>query len=150
MINLSSRYIPPIIKHQKTNIKNSDNTALFLTSCFEYIFAGVVLNAGPPFRQGVWKNLPFVATIAVAVLITLYMILGPAHWVKKLMQLTKISWSFKGTIIGLGVIFLVVAWVAEHYLFPKLARLIGQVKEAITQKSRKRKEYKLIQERMRT
>jgi len=44
-------YIPPKIKHKKSNIKNSENTVLFLISCFEYIFSGVVLNAGPPFRQ---------------------------------------------------------------------------------------------------
>lgn len=49
-------YIPPKIKHEKSNIKNSENTALFLTSCFEYVFSGVVLNAGPPFRQRISQN----------------------------------------------------------------------------------------------
>jgi cation-transporting P-type ATPase 13A2 len=51
-----SWYIPPHLNPNKSNIKNSENTALFLTSCFEYIFAGVVLNGGPPFRVGMWQN----------------------------------------------------------------------------------------------
>ncbi|TQN74512.1 putative cation-transporting ATPase, partial [Colletotrichum shisoi] len=49
-------YIPPRVDHDKSNIKNSDNTVLFLVSCFEYILAGVVLNAGPPFREKAMKN----------------------------------------------------------------------------------------------
>lgn len=40
----------------KSNIKNSENTVLFLMSCFEYIFIGVVLNAGRPFRQPMYQN----------------------------------------------------------------------------------------------
>ena len=49
-------YIPPTISHDEPNIKNSENTALFLSSCFEYILCGVVLNAGPPFRQSIAQN----------------------------------------------------------------------------------------------
>lgn len=49
-------YKPPEIGHDESNIKNSENTALFLSSCFEYILSGVVLNAGPPFRQNSTKN----------------------------------------------------------------------------------------------
>lgn len=40
----------------KSNIRNSENTTLFLVSCFEYIFSGVVLNAGRPFRQPITHN----------------------------------------------------------------------------------------------
>lgn len=51
-----SRFIPPYVDPEKSNIKNSENTALFLVSCFEYIFIGVVLNAGRPFRQPMTQN----------------------------------------------------------------------------------------------
>lgn len=57
--NHADRYIPPRINHEKSNIKNSENTVLFLVSCFEYILAGVVLNAGPPFRESALKNCMF-------------------------------------------------------------------------------------------
>ncbi|PMB68038.1 putative cation-transporting ATPase [Beauveria bassiana] len=49
-------YIPPVVGHDESDIKNSENTALFLTSCFEYVFSGVILNAGPPFRERTANN----------------------------------------------------------------------------------------------
>lgn len=52
-------YEPPELKHGETSIKSSENTALFLVSCFEYIFSGVILNAGPPFRHPLWENCEF-------------------------------------------------------------------------------------------
>ncbi len=51
-----SWYTPPRIGHDESDIKNSENTSLFLISCFEYIFSGVVLNAGPPFREDTHRN----------------------------------------------------------------------------------------------
>ncbi len=52
-------YKAPKVNPDKSNIKNSENTALFLTSCFEYILAGIVLNGGRPFRQPALKNCEF-------------------------------------------------------------------------------------------
>jgi cation-transporting P-type ATPase 13A2 len=77
------------------------------------------------------------------------MILGPAHWVKHLMQLTKISWDFKLYIIGLGMVYVGLAWIGENYVFQPLARTIGRVKAALTKRTKKRKEYKVILEAMR-
>jgi cation-transporting ATPase 13A3/4/5 len=141
-------FIPPKLKHDKSNIKNSENTALFLTSCFEYILSGVVLNAGRPFRQRAIDNWPFVAMISVALLITLNLVLGPMRWVRHLMQLTYISWDFKLVIVGLGVLYFVLAYLGEHFVFQRLARIIGRATAAVTKKTKKRKEYKLIAEKM--
>lgn len=77
------------------------------------------------------------------------MILSPAHWLRKLMQLTHISSTFKGTILILGCCYLLIAWTAENYVLPSLARWIGQAKLALTKRAKKRKEYKLILERTR-
>lgn len=55
-VRQQSWYIPPKVKHDESSIKNSENTALFLVSCFEYVLSGVLLNAGPPFRQGTLQN----------------------------------------------------------------------------------------------
>ena len=49
-------YIPPHLQKNKSNIENSQNTTLFLVSLFEYIFAGVVLSVGPPYRQSMAQN----------------------------------------------------------------------------------------------
>jgi cation-transporting P-type ATPase 13A2 len=87
-------------------------------------------------------------TILASLALTIYMIVSPARWLKKLMQLTPISLSFKISILALGVAYLLIAWVAENYLLPRLARGVGLAKQAVTKKAKKRKEYKLISERM--
>lgn len=148
MVRQQSWYIPPHVNPDKSNIKNSENTALFLMSCFEYIFIGVVLSAGKPFRQPMTQNWPFMTTILAALGLTLYMVFVPAHRIKKLMQLTNISSSFKLTLLTLGIIYLVIAWIGENYFFQRLARWLGLAKLAITKKAKKRKEYKVILERM--
>ena len=92
---------------------------------------------------------PFVTTISIALLITIYMVLGPARWLRELMQLTKISKHFSLYVMVLGLVYLIVAWTGEHIVFQRLARWIGHAKEKVTRGSKKRKEYKVIQERMR-
>ncbi|KAF4837814.1 putative cation-transporting ATPase [Colletotrichum tropicale] len=141
-------YIPPRINHEKSNIKNSENTVLFLVSCFEYILAGVVLNAGPPFRESALKNWPFLATVGVTLLITLYMILFPAHSVKRLMQLTNTNLDFELFMILLGAVYLAAAWTSEKYVFQKLARVAGVFKEHVLKTPKQRKQYKIILENM--
>lgn len=148
MVRKQPWFIPPKVDHEKSNIKNSENTALFLVSCFEYILSGVVLNAGPPFRVRVWENWPFMTTIMFTFAATLYMVLAPAHWLEKTMQFTKISWDFKLFIIALGLLYLAVAWTGEHHVFQRLARVIGKSHQAMTGKKKKRKQYKVIREEM--
>lgn len=140
-------------------------------SCFEYILAGIVLNAGPPFRQKVVRNGelarslherlgvscsadieftgPFIATVSITLLATLYMIVAPAKWVQRWMQLTKTSSDFKLFMIVLGVLYFVIAWSAEKFIFPRLARWVGEVQEAVLRRPKQRKIHKLIQEQMR-
>ncbi|KAL2114590.1 hypothetical protein VUR80DRAFT_4573 [Thermomyces stellatus] len=142
-------YIPPKKGQMKSNIRNSENTTLFLVSCFEYIFSGVVLNAGRPFRQPITHNWPFLGTVIITLLVTLHMVLGPARPVKKLMQLTKPQWDFQLFMVFLGIVYLAVAWLSETVLFPWLARTFGVVKKAVTKREKKRKEYKVINEGIR-
>ena len=51
-----NRYIPPKLRRKKPHIENSENTALFLVSCYQYILSGIVLSIGPPFRQSMLDN----------------------------------------------------------------------------------------------
>ncbi|KUI58868.1 hypothetical protein VP1G_06104 [Cytospora mali] len=148
MVREQPWFIPPVVQKDKSNIKNSENTALFLVTCFEYILSGIVLNAGPPFRVGVWQNWPFVATIGATLLISLYMVMGPAHWLKKAMQLTWMSWDFKLFLVTLGLVYVGIAWTGEHYVFQKVAKVIGDVKGRVTGSQKKRKQYKIIREEM--
>lgn len=49
-------YQPPELDRQHSNIDNSQNTALFLVSCYQYILSAVVLSIGPPFRESMTSN----------------------------------------------------------------------------------------------
>jgi cation-transporting ATPase 13A3/4/5 len=161
-------YKPPKVGHEEPDIKNSENTALFLLSCFEYILSGVVLNAGPPFRQESIKNCereppsacwlrfcvanftlgPFNLTIAVALIITTYMIISPAHWLKKLMELSYVDRDYKVFLLMLGLAYFFFAWFFEKYVAMPLARGIGRAKHRLTGKGKNRKKHKIIREQM--
>lgn len=49
-------YVPPKLKHNGSGIANSQNTTLFLVSCYQYILSAIVLSVGPPFRQSMAYN----------------------------------------------------------------------------------------------
>ncbi|OAQ96307.1 hypothetical protein LLEC1_00157 [Akanthomyces lecanii] len=145
-----SWYIPPVIGHDESDIKNSENTALFLTSCFEYVFSGVILNAGPPFRESTAHNWPFIATVLISLAITVFMIVGSSQGLSKLMELTKMSWEYKLFLVGLGCLYLGLAWIFQRYAAAALSKFLGQVKIAATGKPKQRKQYKQIRDELRT
>ena len=89
------------------------------------------------------------ATIAIALLIALYMVLGPAPWLKQMMQLTAMHLDYKMFLILLAAAFLLIAWMYETHVASRLAKLLGQAKERVSGKAKKRKAYKVILENMR-
>ncbi|KAI1437265.1 hypothetical protein GGR50DRAFT_645603 [Xylaria sp. CBS 124048] len=142
-------FIPPHVNPDiKSNSRNSENTAIFLVSCFEYIWIGLVLSAGKPFRQPMTHNYPFMATIVLTLAVSVYLVMAPAHWLSELMDLTYISTSFKAILLGLGLVYLALAWVGENYVFQRLARAFGNARQALAKTPKQRKEYKIIAERM--
>ncbi|KAI9786820.1 MAG: hypothetical protein M1839_005051 [Geoglossum umbratile] len=144
-------FIPPKLNLDKTNIKNSENTTLFLISCYQYILSGIILSVGPPFRQSMLYNFPFVITIVAALLFSTYMLIDPMRPLRKLMQLTSMPIEFKIFLLILALVGFGMSWIAEKYALPRLARLIGKTSDRLRPKHRKkRKAYKLLEEEMRT
>ncbi len=64
------------------------------------------------------------------------------------MQLTYTAWDFKIFIIILGALYLGLSWAGEKLIFQRLARLIGQARQALTREAKTRKQYKVILEQM--
>ncbi|KAK4203685.1 putative type V cation-transporting ATPase [Triangularia verruculosa] len=144
-------FIPPTTPKpgEKPDVENSEVTALFLVSCFQYVLAGWVLNAGRPFREVVWKNWPFLATMVAALALSAFMVVAPPEWLP-FMRLTPTSWDFKLVIFALGAVaYFALAWTGEHFVFQRLGGWIGKVKAGLTKQAKKRKEYKVILEKMR-
>ncbi|KAK4669720.1 uncharacterized protein QC763_205500 [Podospora pseudopauciseta] len=138
---------------EKPDVENSEVTGLFLVSCWQYVLAGWVLNAGRPFREGVGKNWPFLVTMATALGLNGFMAVAPPEWIG-FMRLTRTSWEYKVLFVfGLGAgVYLGLAWVGEHYVFQRLAGWVGRVKGWLRggeKGGKRRKEYKVILEKMR-
>lgn len=161
------RFVPPVIDPDKSNTTNSENTSLFLVSCYQYTLSAIVLSVGKPFRQPMSRNckyssiitirarslttpVPFVINVVAALFISTYMLLDPADWLYDLMDFTDISNNFKIFLLALGFGGFACSYAAEIYLFPALAKFVGKTKERLFPSLRKkRKEYKLILETMR-
>lgn len=162
------RFVPPVIDPYKSNTTNSENTSLFLVSCYQYTLSAIVLSVGKPFRQPMSRNckfiknrsiccraltrlsVPFVVNVVAALFISTYMLLDPADWLYDLMDFTDLSNNFKIFLLALGVGGFACSYAAEMYLFPALAKFVGKTKERLFPSlKKKRKEYKLIMEGMR-
>jgi len=126
-IHSQTWYKPQKLKLEDTNIKNSEKTALFLVSCYQYISSALVLSVGPPFRQPMTSNVSFVVAIVVAFLFSSYLLFRPSQWLFKVMQLTKMSLWFKTWLMALALSGFAFAWVAERLFFPKLAHFAAHV-----------------------
>jgi cation-transporting ATPase 13A2 len=150
-VQLQDWYQPPVIDRDHSNSLNSQNTALFLVSCFQYILSAVVLSVGKPYREPMSRNLPFITSIFVTLAITLYMLFDPAQWVMEWMELTFLDTPFKVFILALGLGNFAMAYISERLLFPGLSKWIGVAKVRFGGKGmqKKRKEYKIIAESMR-
>ncbi|KAI5790094.1 hypothetical protein EDC01DRAFT_616492 [Geopyxis carbonaria] len=150
LVQRQSWYQPPTFHKHKPNIANSANTTLFLVSCYQYIFAGVILSVGPPYRSPISSNIPFMLTTLLAISITTWMLFYCPTWLYDLMQLTNLSTTFMASLTGMSLIYFIAAYLGENYLFPRLANLIGLInKRLLRNETKKRKPYKLIQEKMR-
>ena len=141
---------PPVLDRDKSNIQNSENTALFLVSCYQYILSAIVLSVGKPFRDSMRNNLPFVITMGVALAISSYMLFDPAVWLYNLIQLTWISPLFKIFILVLALGGFIFMYLSERLVFPRLAKAIGKLKTRWKRTPKRRKEYKVILEDLRT
>lgn len=143
-------YQPPVLDPDHSNSLNSQNTALFLVSCFQYTLSAVVLSIGRPYREPMSRNLPFVTTIFLALAVSTYMLFDPADAVMRAMELTDMDAGFKGFLLALGLGNFAVAWVAEGLLFPGLAKWVGVLKVRVGGQrwTKVRKGYKVIQDGM--
>ncbi|KAL2809495.1 hypothetical protein BJX63DRAFT_423820 [Aspergillus granulosus] len=140
---------PDIRLGEDNNIENSENTVLFLISTFQYVLASVVLSVGPPFRNPMRSNTPFLITIVLDLAFSCYMLYRPSEWVKQVMQLTYLSDTFATWLLGLALGSFLLAWLAERKLFPQLARIIGRVKVLLQPGHQKqRRQYKVLLEEM--
>jgi cation-transporting P-type ATPase 13A2 len=159
------RYIPPIVDPENPEIKNSDNTVLFLMSCYQYIMIALILSVGPPYREPMVQNctivqsrrsllVPFMVTIIIAVLFTTVMILVPPSFMSSILELTYTSTPFAFLMIAIGVANFALGWLAEKVIFVQIRafwdRLETWRKKLSKRKqwTKKTKKYLMVEESM--
>ena len=94
--------------------------------------------------------MPFVVTIVVALILSLYMLLDPAKWLADFMDLTEMSLDYELFLLVLALGGFGIAYGAERHLFPAVAKYIGRLNRVLRPShQKKRKHYKEILEAMR-
>ncbi|CAN3376596.1 hypothetical protein DIURU_002655 [Diutina rugosa] len=103
-------------------VKSSDNTVLFLFSNFQYILMSVVLSVGPPYREPISKNTPYLINLVVSTLISiaLFAVDGNSK-TGDLMQLTNLSRGFYWLLLVMAAVNFGLMLFGEAKLFGKVA-----------------------------
>lgn len=117
-------YVKPVPSDDDDHVELSDNTILFLYANFQYILYAVVLSKGPPYREAILKNMPFLINVLLAVLLSVAIFaIDENTWWGHLMLLTNMSTTAYVVVSVLGVFNLGVSVVGEEVWFPGIARL---------------------------
>uniref|UniRef100_A0A060TCR2 Cation-transporting ATPase n=1 Tax=Blastobotrys adeninivorans TaxID=409370 RepID=A0A060TCR2_BLAAD len=145
-VKLQSWYEPPIRGGSDDEVVSSDNSSLFVASCLQYIFIAIVLSVGPPYRQPMYKNLPFVGTVIVCTVCTLGILLVDENsQFGQLMQLSYLSTVFKVGLVFLMALNFVVSLSYESAMAPILIKALMGIKRLFgVGKMHSNKRYKVL------
>ncbi|KAK6465062.1 cation translocating P-type ATPase [Scheffersomyces coipomensis] len=121
MVQHEPWYIKPVPDDDE-HVKSTDNTILFLFSNFQYILIAVVLSQGPPYRESMIKNMPFIINLVASTLLSasLFYIDGDSWW-GDFMQLTNMSIKYYWLLIVFGIVNLLIMMYGEEKWFAKFA-----------------------------
>lgn len=118
-------YQAPVPSDDDDDVKLTDNTVLFLFTNFQYILNAVVLSTGPPYREPLYKNTPFLANLVAAVALSLAIFaIDSDSWWGDLMQLTNMSRGAYVVVVVAAAANFAVAMCGERYWFKHLAQAV--------------------------
>ena len=145
LVSQQNWYIPPIVNPEDPEIRNSENTVLFEISCYQYIMIATILSVGPPYRQPMTENVPFMTMVTVATIITT-VILFPPSWVASILQLTDISFGFACLIITIAIGNFAISWFSEKFVFSQARRVFDRFTSGKRRwKTKANKRYQIVE-----
>ncbi|KAJ3281726.1 hypothetical protein HK104_011310, partial [Borealophlyctis nickersoniae] len=118
-------YRPPEGTVDEKIYKSYENTAVFLLSCFQYLAVALVFSVGPPYRESMWKNVPFVITIVILFSFVTWATLIPTPFIDDILDLIAFPWAGRLYIFCVAIGNAVLSAVAEYYVFPLVAKGVG-------------------------
>ncbi|ODQ68176.1 hypothetical protein NADFUDRAFT_72594 [Nadsonia fulvescens var. elongata DSM 6958] len=141
-------YIAPVPGVEDSEVDSSDNTILFFYSCFQYILIALALSVGPPYREDISKNIPFVSCITLTIVVTLSIVffVDSDSFIGRLLNLTPTSVTFKLFLVSIALVNLAISWFSEKQFFRWICDLIVYMKRVtgIGHKKHKKKFYKAL------
>lgn len=117
-------YLRPVPSDDDDDVKSSDNTILFLFTNFQYIMNAVVLSTGPPYREPMTKNKPFLLNLVLAVLLSISIFyIKSDSWSGDFMQLTDMSLTAYWVVVMAALLNLAMLSYGEEHWFRKIAQV---------------------------
>ncbi|GEQ68484.1 hypothetical protein JCM33374_g2152 [Metschnikowia sp. JCM 33374] len=131
-------YIRPIPSDSDSLVESSDNTALFLFTNMQYILFAVVLSTGPPYRESMHKNKPFLVNLVFAVVLSLLLFkIDQDSWWGDFMQLTNMSSQAYFVIVAAALLNLAISYQGEQRMFKAVSQMYKRLVHP-NRKSKKR------------
>ncbi|EMR10858.1 hypothetical protein PNEG_01004 [Pneumocystis murina B123] len=148
LVRIQNWYQKPLPRSDLFDISNSDNSSLFLFSCYQYILIALILNIGPPYREPAYHNKIFVFIILFSISTVTYFLFKPATWIYEILELSYLKFDFCLFILGLAIFNYIISWVAEKYIFLPIARHLTSIIKMLffPHKAKQRKRYKVVQD----
>ncbi|KAG5519875.1 hypothetical protein PMAC_000152 [Pneumocystis sp. 'macacae'] len=161
LVRLQDWYKKPLPRSDLFDVSNSDNSALFTFSCYQYILVAIILSIGPPYRQSIYRNsiMPFlnnnkliiselfVFFIVISLITVTFILCKPASWVYNILELSYMRFDFCLIIVSLAIFNYTITWLSEKYLFlPISIQITSMVRKLLCLNTTKRKKrYEDIQ-----
>lgn len=96
-----------------------ETTVIFLVSTYQYIASAFVFSKGPPFREPIYKNVPFLLTLCSLFAFSTYLLMLPFKPILdffNLMELHTKSVEFRSVLLAFSVGFIFAACLLEYLI----------------------------------
>lgn len=105
----------------------ADNAALFVVSCFLYIFTAIIISKGPPFRLSIYRNASFMFSVLFFLGFSAFLNFAPA--VIEKMDIVSLPMSFRWELLLISLSYFFVALFAEKWVFSWLGEKLKPIKK---------------------
>ena len=113
-------HVTPIAVPGQPNTINTENTAIFLFSCFLYIFTAALFCSWRPFRS---FYVPFYLYVFTSIVFSVFVIFLPQYGFDTLFELVPISFAIKKSIIMAILVYSLISILTEYFK-PTIIRII--------------------------
>ena len=101
-----------------------ENTVLFYVGSFQYMIVAFVYNEGPPYRENMFRNVPFVLTSLFLWGFTSTTLFFEPAWIMSLLELVSIPWEARVYVGSAVLLNFLLSWTCETWVFKRFAEVI--------------------------